>query len=110
MSLYGDYIAEREGFYIVEDDCGFATFRYNFEALECYIRDIYVKPAHRKDHVASRYADKIAELAKDEGCKHLTGTVAPGTAGATASLKVLLAYGFKLHSIQDGLIWFSKEL
>lgn len=108
MSLYSEYIKEREGIETVESDRGFATFL--FQDKECYIKDIYVRPEYRKTDEASTMANIIAEVAKRQGCKYLTGSVAPNTKGATESMKVLLAYGFKLAKSTPELIWFFKEL
>lgn len=107
MSLYGDYIAEREGAGIVENEHGFAT--YKVIGPECYIVDIYVVPAQRKAGMAASFADQIAQIAVERGCKYLTGSVDPTAPSATASAKVLLAYGFKLAKV-DHLIWFVKGL
>lgn len=109
MSLYAEYILEREGKLIVEHEDGFAT--YLIKGDDCYIVDIYVRPAARKSGLASKMADEIADRARALECKFLLGTVNPQTEGATASLKVLLAYGFELAGIgNDGLIWFSQKL
>lgn len=111
MSNYGNYIKERLGRDIVEDDKGFATYEFYEESQACYIVDIYVHPDFRKEKVASNYADKIAEIAKERGCKFLYGTVAPGTNHSTESVKVLLGYGFELsHLTNDNLIWFRKGI
>lgn len=107
-SLYAKYIKERENFSIIEDEYGFAT--YNIAGDECYIRDIYVLPEHRKSNVASCYADRISEIAREQGCKYLTGTVAPSANGSTTSIKVLLGYGFRLLESQIDKIIFVKEL
>lgn len=108
MSLYGDYIKEREGFGIVEDERGFATYEANPDFW--YIIDIYVKPEHRKSKLASTYADVIAAMAHNQGVKLLRGSVDPTTSGATDSVKVLLAYGFKIIGIEGPLIWFEKGI
>lgn len=107
-SLYAQYIEEREGFSIVEDEKGFATYIINED--ECYIRDIFVRPEFRKENIASKYADQITEIAKKAGCKNLTGTVIPMANGATTSLKVLLGYGFKLLQATQERIIFIKEI
>ncbi len=107
-SLYGQYIKEREGFEILEDENGFAT--YKISGKECYIRDIFVKPEFRKMNLASKYADEIAEIAKKLGCTHLSGTVAPMANGSTQSIQVLLGYGFKLLSSDNQKIVFIKEI
>lgn len=108
MSLYADYIKEREGIDTLEVDGGFAT--YNIEGDSCYIINIYTIPEMRKTGLASQMADQIAGKAKLAGCRYLLGSVDPRTNGATESMKVLLAYGFKLQGLNGPLIFFSKEL
>jgi ribosomal protein S18 acetylase RimI-like enzyme len=109
MSTYGNYIKEREGKEIIEDSLGFATYQF-LDDNRCYIENIYVIPDHRNSNVASSYADKITEIAKERGCTKLIGSVCPTTSGATASLKVLLAYGFSLDSCLNNIIIFSKDI
>ncbi|GAC1499986.1 MAG: hypothetical protein NVS1B10_03270 [Candidatus Saccharimonadales bacterium] len=108
MSLYKDYIKELYGRHILETDDGFMT--YSFFGEECYIQDMYVVPQKRQSRVASDLADKIAELAKDHGCKYLTGTVFLSNNEPTRSLKVLLGYGFKLLRSEVDKIVLVKEL
>lgn len=110
-SHYGQYIAEREGRDIIEDEFGFATYIMNADDGECYIVDIYVVPEMRKAGIASKYADTIAEIARLNGCDVLSGSVDPTCENATDSLKVLLGYGMNLVFIgRDGLIYFKKDL
>ncbi len=114
MSHYADYVRERLGKRIYEDDHGFAVY-FDTEHPEwgtvCYIEDIFVVPSRRRDHAATVMADEIAAVAKERGVKMLMGSVNPKTNGATASLKVLLGYGMQLdHVSADGLIFFVKSL
>jgi ribosomal protein S18 acetylase RimI-like enzyme len=108
ISNYGLYISEREGFNIVESDKGFATYKITGD--ECYIRDIYVRPEFRDENIASEMADKIAIIAKEKNCTHLSGSVDTNANGATISIKVLLAYGFKVLRNSFSMILFVKEL
>lgn len=111
MSLYGEYIKERLGREIIETEHGFASYVICGENQnECYIIDIYTSPEFRKQGAASTLADLITEKAKELGCTILSGSVDPTTNNATDSLKVLLAYGFELVAIGNGLIWFKKEI
>jgi hypothetical protein len=109
MSIYSEYIKEREGKDIIEDDRGFATYKI-VDATRCYIENIYVRHEYRHSKVASDMADKITAIAKNKGCTKLLGSVCPGLMGSTASLKILLAYGFELDSIANGLILFYKGI
>ena len=108
MSMYREYLEELGSRDIVESENGFAT--YLITGKECYIEDIYVKKEFRKTKEASKLADKIVKIAKEKGCTLLTGSVVPTANNSTRSLKVLLGYGFKLHSANDNFIVFSKEL
>lgn len=110
MSLYAEYIQEREGYEYAEiSGQGFATYLITGE--EVYIRDIYVVPSKRKQNVAATLADLIADLAEQKGCRYMTGTVNPSLNGADSSMRVLLAYGMKPLSLRgDGLIWFMKRI
>jgi len=107
-SLYANYVLEREGFSTIEDPCGFATYKIVGE--ECYLRDIYLLPEHRKDGVGRKLADEVSRIALSQGCTKLTGTVCPSTRGSTDSLKALLAYGFAVHESRIDFIVLVKEL
>jgi len=112
MSLYGEYIKEKQGDGIVERTEGFATYRYlrNKDQVQVYVIDIYVRPEFRKSGLASAIADEIAEIAKKEGATEMLGTVNPSANGATESLKVLLGYGMRLKSASENLIIFGKGI
>lgn len=107
-SLYGFYIAEREGMEIVENECGFAT--YKVQGAEVYLRDLYVVPSYRTRGVAADLADQVAERAKSKGCTRMIGSVAPQDPNATQNIKVLLAYGMRLQSASPSLILFEREI
>lgn len=108
MSLYAQYIKERENKDIVETDKGFAT--YQIYGDECYIADIYIVPEMRKSGLASKLANEIKDLAKKSGCKILTGSVCLDANEAAASMNVLYAYGMKVHLIKGNMIYFSMEI
>lgn len=108
MSLYSNYIQERTNKRIIETDKGYATY-INYED-GIFIEDIYVLPEFRKTGEASKLADKITDIAKQNGYKQIFGAVCPSANGSTDSLKVLLAYGFKLKSSIENYIYFYKEI
>lgn len=107
MSMFAEYKLEREGIRTFEiEGKGFATYK-EVEKGVVYIMDLYVKPEYRKDHIASTMADAIA---KETEAKKLLGSVSPYTKGATASIQILISYGFKVSNCDNELIWFVKEL
>ncbi len=109
MSLYGDYIAEREDMGIVECEQGFATYKI-YENGECYLKDIYVSPAHRQSNIATEMANKIADIARERGCNVLVGSVCTDDKSATRNTKVLLAYGMDIYKTMGNMIFFRKRI
>jgi GNAT superfamily N-acetyltransferase len=109
MSLYGDYIAEREGKQIVESEKGFATFKV-FDNGECYIQDIYVIPECRKTNLGKQMADEVSEIAKNRGCKLLIGSVCTEDKHATRNLQIFLSYGMNIYKNVGTLIFVKKDL
>lgn len=107
-SLYGEYVKEREGKQILESEKGFMT--YKIQGQECYIADVYIRPEYRMSGVASEFANKIQKIAKNQGCKFLTGSVTPSLKGATESIIAQLKFGFKLHSSHEDFIILKKEI
>lgn len=108
-SLYAQYLLERTHDKIVEIPEGFATFRFLNEK-QCYLIDIFILPEFRKSGIATKLADKIAEIAKQKGCTELLGTVCPSAKGSNASLKVLWSYGMTLESSDRNMIVMKKEI
>lgn len=108
VSLFGDYIKEREGKRIIEEDYGFVVYQIFND--QCYIEDIFIEKQCRRAGLASELADEVVLKAKECGCKTLLGSVVPTANGATESMKALLAYGFKVQSAKENFIWFSMEI
>ena len=108
MYQLASYLKEREGIDSLVTEKGFVS--YIIAGEECYIKDIWVNKDFRKLGVAAALADQVVEIALKQGCKFLSGTVVPSATGSTDSLKVLLAYGFTLHSASNNFIVFRKEI
>jgi GNAT superfamily N-acetyltransferase len=108
MSLYGDYIKEREGKKIIEEDYGFVT--YQIFGDQVYIEDMFIEKQCRRSGLAFQLADDVREKAKEHGCKKMLTSVVPSANGSTESVKVILAYGFRLMSAQDNFIMFEMEI
>lgn len=110
MSLFADYIKEREGKNVIENDHGFASYSINKQTGVCYVQDIYVIPEKRSSGLALQMVNHIVEIAKRDGCKHLMGSVAPSAKNSQNSLRLLIEYGLRLHSSHDNIIFFIKDL
>ncbi len=106
--MWAQYFKEREGFETIENNKGCLTYRISGD--ECYIKDIFVLKEHRRSNVATELADECSKIARDSGCKFLSGSIVPSTNGATASMMGLVAYGFEIRAAKDDLIILVKEL
>jgi len=106
--MWANYIKEREGFETLESEHAFLVYKISGE--ECYIKDIFVEKEHRRFNLGTELADKCVQIARDAGCKFISGTVVPSTNGATVSMMSLLAYGFTIRAAQNDLIILIKEI
>lgn len=107
-SHFARYIYEKDNKSCIEDENGFVTYFMTNGA--CYIEDIYVVPEKRRQRVAGNWLDQICEQAKKNGMKCIVGQVKPSKRGATESIAAHLAYGFKVESAIQDLIFFVKEV
>lgn len=108
MSLYADYILEREGKQCIERKHGFITYLASGD--DCYIIDFYVTPEARRTGKGTELANLVSQSAKKIGCKRLLGSVVPSTNGCSESMQALLWYGFKLLSARENFILLYKEI
>lgn len=109
MSLYANYIKERQGDETVEVDEGFATYRFP-DAETVYLVDLYVLPDYRAKGLARLMGDRVAAIARKRGCKYMIGSVSLAARGAGSGMRVLLAYGMEPVSCGDGAVFFRKEI
>lgn len=110
VSMFNKY-ADEKGFgprifYI--PGSGFATYHLN--GNECYIEEIYVLPEKRNSNEATKIANYISEIAKENGSSILTGSVNLRANGKEASMKVLLAYGMSPVATNGDMVYFSKGI
>jgi len=110
MSLWAEYRAERKESIFIEHENGFASYNFSADGKDCYLQDIYVRKDFRKTGLATQLADEVVEIAKARDCEYLTGSVIVGSVEDTKSMKVFLAYGMKLHSVQGNIVYLYKKL
>lgn len=113
MEMLKEYLEElHDGKSCVWDETGFLTYwiRETEVGKEAYIEDIYTKPEYRKSQKASKLANKVLKIAKENNCDFLTGSVVPSANKSDVSVKVLQGYGFKLWCCEQNIIWFKKEI
>jgi|SRR5580698_4575598 GNAT superfamily N-acetyltransferase len=109
MSLYAEYIKEREGKDIVESEKGFATYQI-FDNGDCYIQDIYVAPEFRKTGLAVDMQKEIAQIAKEKGCSALMGSISLDDKNASRNLRIMLNENYIIHNTIGTMIFLKKDI
>jgi len=108
-SLYAKFLEEYESTNIIETEKGFCTYKFIGED-ECYIENVYVLPEYRREDIATKFGHKIEVIAKENGCKYVTGSVCLKSNNPDRSNKFMLNYGFILDSIIGNMIYYKKEI
>lgn len=107
LSLYGQYLKERENKEIIESETGYATYYFVDDAV--YLENIFVTKEHRRKGETFVLSAKIIEIAKAKGCKKMYGTVCPTAPGANVSLTQLLNHGFVLDSAANNIVVIRRD-
>lgn len=114
--MYAQYLKETLGQEYKEDGegRGFLTYGYNcipgVDFPHLYIIDLWVKPEHRKSHVAAQMADLVCKEAVSKGKSFCFGSVSKQSKTQEASKKVLIAYGMVLYAENEDGLFFVKEI
>ena len=106
--LLWEYIKEREGKEVVECEDGFALYEIIGRAI--YLSDIYVVPEKRRTRVCYDLADKVVEIAKENNCTILLGSIDPKLETKEQSESVLKNYGYEFVEHENLLDWYKKDI
>jgi GNAT superfamily N-acetyltransferase len=108
MSLFAQYVNELTNSHVLEWSQGFIWYEINGD--ECYAREVFVEPVARRTGLVRDMEAELIRIAKEAGCKRLSGSVIPTNNGSTDSLRFMLAMGYSLRSSSVNFISFVKEL
>lgn len=108
MSLWKEYLLEREGKLVIEDDDSLVS--YCIEGDVCLIGEVYIKKEKRHGPKARQMLEQIKTIAKDAGCTRLLGTVNPGDRNAQRNLAIQIALGFNKIGETNQLIVLAMQL
>lgn len=108
MSLYANYIKEREGLSIIENDKGFVTYKISKPVI--FIQDLYVAPEFRRTGAATEFGDAVVKIGKENQCSILRGDVCPTATGASEAMLFQLNYGMKISNSNQDIISLWKEI
>ena len=109
-SLYSQYIKEREGLDIIENEHGFCS--YKIQDNWVFIQDIFITKDQRLSKLATELADKVVDKALKNGAKVLYSHVDTNALNWEDSVKFIEKYGCVAIKFDKdtGLIYFQKKI
>ena len=108
MEKYKEYIKEREGLELLESENGFVTYSMNSECF--YLAEIYVRPHVRGSLEAYKLFKRCVQMAKENGCVSILGSVDDTTIGWENSVNLMTRLGFVRSGALENLLFFKKVL
>lgn len=107
-SLYAQYVSERLGKDVLENEHGFCTCIVMNDRF--YLEEIFVRKESRRAGHAQKLADEAVAWAKRMGYKKVIGSVNLKARGYLYSMKLLEIYGFKLFEANQNMLFFEKDI
>ena len=111
MSLYADYIKERQNIETLECEKAFVTYEIYPDLKELYLMDVYVDPKYRRTGILRGYFNKIVEIAKEANCNFIMGSVDMSTKNWQKMEKIMINEGFDFsHKFRDNMLFYKKDV
>jgi hypothetical protein len=107
-TLYFDYIKEREGLEVLENESGFITYKITGD--ECFIKNMFITPKMRSTFLLKNMIDLLCEIAFIRKCKFISANIDLQDEGAGRTLVAALKIGFRLARAQNDILLIIKEL
>lgn len=108
QTIYSEYIKERLGQSILENENGFIKYKTNGE--EIFIVDMYVKKELQFKGLGHSLLKSLNALAKTLGCKVITANVHLFDENKEKTLQSAFNTGFKIHSSNDQFLTILREV
>lgn len=112
MSLYAEYIKEREGRECIELASGFAAYCF-LPDNTCLIADMYVTPDKRRTGYGRELVQMVVNKAREAGSNRLMIAVDPSLVSTLNSIKFWEAMGCQLYKkdVPAGMLdFYMKEI
>lgn len=107
-SLYSQYVKEREGLFIIENDYGFLTYSLKNDIL--FIHDLFVTKEKRKSNIAFQMLDESMSKAKELGIIEMYAHVDIRALNWEESVSFIEKFGAKPTKLEGTLLYFKKKI
>lgn len=108
MSLYAEYIKEREGSEIIEVKDAFVS--YKIIGKECFLADMYIRPHMRGSNLFRQLINSLSAVAKGAGCDHISTNIHTLDANCSRNVKAALKVDFSIINANNGVMLLVKKL
>lgn len=108
MDKYAQYVKERTGAELFEDENGF--FVYRVDGRNFMVDEIFVLPENRKNGIGRKYSDMIDKMSRENGCSQNICTVCVRSNNYIESFNFIKKMGYKVFKDEYTLLYLIKEL
>ena len=109
-SLYGQYIQEKEGAHIIEDEKGFMVYKYQPTERLVHIPEIFVLPEFRNNGIGTSYLNILEDIIDNEKFDWIICSTEKEIKYYDENEKIFNKVGFRKYAEEDGKILFCKYI
>lgn len=107
-TLYAQYILEREGFEIIENETSFIVYKLKGEIA--FIAHSFTVKEYRMRGSMSHLLDLLKSALNKDEVKVLSATIDLRDRNATSTLQAALRYGFQVKAAENGILYIEDEI
>lgn len=108
MSMYAQYIKERENVELIQRDWGFVTYKVEPEYI--FIQDMFVVPEERQNGRGVQLEAEVITLAKKLDFKFIIASVDERANFAETMKNIMSDLNYKKVARDGSLIYYKKEV
>lgn len=108
MSLYAQYVKEREGAETVETSEGF--YSYKEDGTSLFIVDLYVAPEYRNKKIGSRFGKEIEDIALKLNKDSVLCCASLEALNSSDAMSFIIMNGYEIINYTDTQVFFKKEI
>lgn len=108
MSLYAQYVKEREGAVTVETSEGFYSYKVDGDYI--FIVDLYVVPEYRAKKVGSKFGREIEDITRELGKSTILCSASLESLNSSDAIAFIIMNGYEIINYTDTQVFFKKEI
>lgn len=110
LTLWADYLKERENIEIIENKYGFIFYQINLENKSCSLIHFFVADDLRNEKIGSKLFDELENKARACGCLSIMAQVSINLPNASDNVLIAVKMGGTIVSANNNIIILEKLL